>query len=288
MYRHLDTFVRERVHADAPRSCRMPSGEAVGAWLHRQRTLHRQGVLATEREEALTALGVTWRIASRRRDALAEIDVFSQHHGHVNVPADFVTSAGFALGTWVQSRRAQYARDSHHTVQLWPELDGIGFSWTAKPGPDVVWAQGLSALAAYRNDHGDSLVPAWWVSDGFPLGRWLDTRRTEYRAGRLDPDRVDALEQLDVLWRLKTVTDTVGREAREWAHFLLLASLLRQYQNSHGHTRMPIRYTTPDGTHLGRWLHRQRTQLREGRLSTERLRTLDTIDPDWNNTPHSH
>jgi predicted helicase len=65
------------------------------------------------------------------------------------------------------------------------------------------WA-GLGHLKAYEAEHGDCLVPqSFATEDGFKLGSWCDSRRNEHRKGKLESDRVEALEALGFVWEFR-------------------------------------------------------------------------------------
>lgn len=75
---------------------------------------------------------------------------------------------------------------------------------------------GLAALEQYRRNYGDVLVPHWFTTaDGLLLGRWVDSRRVEYRRGALGQERVQQLEQLGMVWRLRRSADDPARRQRE-------------------------------------------------------------------------
>lgn len=257
---------------DVPREFRTEDGRGLGAWLHRQRSLHAAGRLPADRSARLAAEGVTWRILDRQR-ALSALQVYLTEHDHLRVPSDHVTADGLPLGTWVQSRRAEYRRDAARTLRLWPELATLPFEWQQRTD---LWDQGMAALEQYRRDYGDARVPHWFeTADGLRLGKWLDTRRTEYRAGALAEDRVAALDEQGVEWSLRIVSDTVAREAREDAHFRGMLDATARWVQSHDGGMPPAREVDEDGRAIGRWFQRLRRQLRDGEVPARRLPTIE-------------
>jgi hypothetical protein len=110
------------------------------------------------------------------------------------VPQLFIDETGFRLGTWVQNRRAFYRRgtlskDRIATLEALP-----GWRW------DVVsdlFSDGLARLQLYVAERGNARVEASYEDQtGFKLGRWLIERRSDYRKGKLQPERIAALEDL--------------------------------------------------------------------------------------------
>lgn len=284
LLRDLAEYRDQHGHVDVPRGFRTEAGAGLGAWVHRQRTLYVGGSLPEDRAAQLNTLGLRWRVNERSR-GIEEYFAFVAQHGHGRVPSTTVTATGFSLGTWVQSRRREYQQDSLRTLRLWPELTGEGFVWQLRDR-DAQWQAGIRQLERYRAVHGDCLVPAGWVTgNGFPLGKWVETRRTEYRAGTLDLVKVDTLDLLGMVWWLREITDISAREARELAQFRQRCVDFGAYVTAKGTTYMPTRYTTENGEQLGRWLLRQRRLHRQGALSLKRLSILETISTNWNLLP---
>lgn len=65
----LATYAAENGHANPPQNHRTVDGFALGQWLADQRWYRRQGKLADHREQALSALGVSWNPPRTRKTA---------------------------------------------------------------------------------------------------------------------------------------------------------------------------------------------------------------------------
>ena len=277
-YAELLAFVADHGHANVPRSFRTSSGAGLGAWLHRQRALAAANSLPSERQERLQAAGVRWSL--RSRDAgLEAFAAFYRSHGHGLVPHTFHTEDGFPLGTWVQSRRRQWAQDPQRTAASWPELTTLDFIWEVR-NADAAWGAGLAALEQYRRNYGDVLVPHWFTTaDGLLLGRWVDSRRVEYRRGALGPERVQQLEQLGMVWRLRRPAHDPARRQREDTHFDSMLLRVTHWSRQHNGLLPAARTRDGDGVAIGRWLLRQRRLHSDHRLTPDRVEALRTIDP---------
>ena len=221
-----------------------------------------------------------WSLAKRTVGIVA-FAAFHRAEGHGLVPHAFVTADGFRLGTWVQSRRRQWAKDPVNTVRLWPELVDLGFVWQVRDR-DAAWDAGVAALVVYGRDHGDLLVPHWFTTaDGLQLGRWVDSRRVEYRAGALPAARVDLLERLGMVWRLRLPADDPSRRNREDAHFAQMLRRVQAWSTRHAGQLPPARVVDSDGVAIGRWLLRQRQLHRDQRLATDRVMQLNAWNAAW-------
>ncbi|MEV5343882.1 Helicase associated domain protein [Streptomyces sp. NPDC052676] len=166
------------------------------------------------------------------------------------------------------------------------------------------WRRGIEAAAHYHRLHGELRVPftyrvpgrgsqaveaeGWPVSlAGFPLGQWVADARRFHTRGDLDPDRIEQLEQLGMVWSHYDVAWEEGlAAARGWAE-------------EHGHLLAPLD-ATHQGYRVGIWLKNARAAARRAReveqrraegqpaepasawvLSQERCEQLDDIDPSW-------
>jgi hypothetical protein len=165
------------------------------------------------------------------------------------------------------------------------------------------WRRGVEAAVIYNRLHGDLKVPFTYRVPGrddqeaeaegwpasladFPLGQWIADNRRFYARGDMDPDRVQQLEKLGMIWSHYGVAWEEGlAAARGWAE-------------EHGHLLAPLD-ATYKGYGVGIWLKNQRAAARKaqeieqrragglpvesaaGALSDERREQLEDIDPSW-------
>lgn len=172
-----------------------------------------------------------------------------------------------------------------NTVRLWPELVKLGFIWQVRDR-DAAWDAGIAALTQYGRDYGDLLVPHWFTAvDGLQLGRWVDSRRVEYRTGVLPAVRVEQLERLGMVWRLRVPADDPARRRREDAHFTQMLRRVQAWSMQHAGQVPAARVVDSGGNAIGRWLLRQRRLRRDHRLAPDRVTQLDAWNGAWNDPP---
>ncbi len=71
-------------------------------------------------------------------------------------------------------------------------LEALGFGW----GPHAArWEERFSELVRFKGEHGHCDVPRAWSKNPV-LGNWVGTQRSNYRRGKLSPDRVELLEEI--------------------------------------------------------------------------------------------
>jgi hypothetical protein len=116
------------------------------------------------------------------------------------------------------------------------------------------------------------------------LGTWLKKQREDFANGKVDNDKVEVLEGLGIVWKLRTFTFEERVEA------------LQEFKEREGHLFVPRRYSGPGAsTSLGRWCSDQRTlskpvyfRLLTGKriltilLPEEQQKRLDEIGFEWN------
>ena len=171
----------------------MPSEKAdpsLARWASRQRMLRRQGTLADAVIDELDAVHFVWDPLQAAWDArLEELERHLEQHGHCNVPS---SGGAGPLGDWVARQRRL-----HRQGELRPErveaLVALGFEFDPAAAR---WERSFAAYAAasQRQDAGGggsgAAVPT-------ALVRWASRQRAQHAQGRLAPERVEALNQLE-------------------------------------------------------------------------------------------
>ncbi|MEZ7005849.1 Helicase associated domain protein [Streptomyces sp. AD55] len=131
------------------------------------------------------------------------------------------------------------------------------------------WWTGYGHAAAYQAEHGHLAMHSDHVTaEGFRLGQWIGNARQHRRKGWLRPDRIEALDELGMLW------DTPDLP---WYRFL---DELRAFHRRFGHVLVSQSYTTPDGYRLGNKINSVRSNTH--RVPAFVRRALDDLGMVWN------
>jgi len=113
-------------------------------------------------------------------------------------------------------------------------------------------------------------VPFGYVTDdGFTLGNWVSTRRTDHRAGRLSTTRIAELDALGMEWNLYGAGHRTG------------VNHLRAYIAQEGHAYVPHSHVTDDGVKLGVWVKNRRTDYKAGKLTAAKIAELNALGMVW-------
>ena len=132
------------------------------------------------------------------------------------------------------------------------------------------WERVYQELVAYNGEHGHMLIPASYRTlAGFRLGRWVCEQRRAKKSNLLSCQQIDRLDTLGFVWDLQ-----------EFA-WMMNFQRLTTYAEKHGHMLVPMRYETPDGFRLGKWVNKQRFAKSKGRLSREQIAKLEEYGFVW-------
>jgi hypothetical protein len=205
------------------------------------------------------------RLEEEHRYKLALVREFVARHGWSKVRADTVFR-GVNLFSWVRGRRIAYL-DGTIDDFIVPLLEAIpGWSWDPRRDRH---RRNIDNLRAFVRRHGWDAISRSTVLDGVNMVQWCANRRVEYHRDVLMPWIVAALEAIPG-WTWDPYA----------AHAAERVRALRAYAAEHGLARLRQHTVARDGSPIGRWAHRARTQYRGGRAPLELVRELESI-PGW-------
>jgi hypothetical protein len=134
---------------------------------------------------------------------------------------------------------------------------------------ELAFQRGVDEVTAFSAARGHARPSYDFVTDdGFPLGRWVDTRRNERRNGTLASDRIEALERVPG-WSWQALDDKFARG---------LAAVF-EYVAETGNSDIPVGYRVGD-FRLGEWVGSRRREYRRGALPADRVDSLEAV-PGW-------
>ena len=198
---------------------------------------------------------------------------YHETFGNLNIPYDFVTPEGYALGKWLATQknvRKGLAKGTLTEEQI-QKLDALGINWDGLI--DGRWNHKFQALCVFYEEHGDIDVPYGYVDpNGIKLYEWVRKLRN-YRASSLQinyltPERIAALDKMGMIW---DKTDYVWERNYQAAV---------AYYQEHGSLKMPHNYKTPDGIGLFRWLKHTQDVYRDSQgvsLSSDQKTRLEAL-----------
>lgn len=273
----LNAYVADHGDACPSTSLVTADGYRLGAWVNARRSDYAAGTLFSERITVLEALP-RWVWNTLEAGWSQGLDALNDHvaeHGHAAPPGSHVTADGFALGAWVATRRQSH-RQGRLSAERAAELQGL-VGWTWDPFASR-WERGVLALRGFADENGHANPPRNYpTADGFALGDWANARRTDFRNGKLTPERVAELAALPGwTWEGRS-PNRRGNPDQRFAAGLAAA---RAHAVRTGSAAVPPGHITSDGFKLGHWAAYQRTLYRRGELTEERAAALEAL-PGW-------
>ncbi|MGN7780481.1 Helicase associated domain protein [Mycolicibacterium sp. 22603] len=266
-FQALADYVTNAGTADVPAKL-VINGINLGGWAKTQRALYIEGSLNPVRAERLSALpGWRWDrdlIAEAWERGFRHLLCYVRDHGTAAVPGS-ETIDGFPLGTWASQQRNNYQR-GRLSPALAARLAALPeWTWGVR---ETRWESGFQRLLAYIAKHGDGMVPAQYVIDGYRLGSWVNSQRTRYMEGSLEQHRVQRLEEVPGwTWDARDETWEDG--------FLRLGN----YVAAQGNSRVPTSFVD-DEFKLGQWVSVQRVTFAKGSQPEDRKIKLEAL-PGW-------
>ncbi len=272
-YEYLKEFVKREGHARVPKGFITSDDFRLGIWAQNRRNKYKLDKLSEDRIRALEAMpGWSWDpIEDKWTKGYECLKEYVDSEGHAKVHAEYISSDGFTLGTWVNTQRYNYKKNALSKDRIMALEEMPSWSWAPVKAK---WPEGYKRLKEFADREGDSKVPADFItSDVFKLGSWAAVQRKEYRMGKLSEGRIKALEELEG-WSWDIIKD-------KWIQGY---ESLKDYADREGHARVARRYTTSDGFRLGSWVINRRKEYRNGKLSKDRIIALERV-PGWSWNP---
>lgn len=188
---------------------------------------------------------------------------FTEHHDLL-VKHNYVTEAGYNLGIWVDTQkriRAGKVVGSLSKEQI-KKLDDIGMCWLTRN--ERLWEDSYNSAKDFFISNGHLSVSA----DMPTLKTWIIRQRQRYREHTITDEQYERLSEIGMIWNIDDI----------WEGFFEKASA---YYAEHGDLDIPVSYVTDDGVKLGRWYRSMRNTYRDGQLSQEKQKRLESIGMDW-------
>lgn len=231
----------------------------LAQWVRTQRQFHRLGLLSRARTRALETLGFEWRLRSGPLpwvEMYERLRAFRRKHRHCDVS---VRHGDPRLAHWV-ARQRMLERRGRLPVDRRRKLARLGFRWKFEMERRS-FEQRLAQLRQFSRRHGGVSVPQGWPGDP-SLPVWIGNQRRAYPQGAISPAGIAELDRLGVL----------RARATSWEE---MSQRLARFQKRFGHARVPV--TWEKDPKLARWVVKQRSRYREGKMPEARQQRLAAL-----------
>jgi Helicase associated domain len=208
-----------------------------------------------------------------------------------NVPTNYKSSDGKALGRWVNNQRSAKSKGSLKEDREQRLIDA-GLKWSVMASNS--WNLMLNELTVYINEQTkkgltwDGNVPtnyqiktkldSEFAGEDKNLGRWVNRQRSMYQAGKLRKARQLELEKIGLKWSMLATTS--------WDSMFETLESYVQSQTSESSAwdgNVPANFKTDDNPprSLGRWINRQRSAFIKRKLKKEYVDKLNLLGLKW-------
>jgi superfamily II DNA or RNA helicase len=248
----------------------------LGSWCAKQRVFFRKGKLSKERVADLNTLGFCWEPYEEK--FTLGIKAFLQYQNRENSPLvpvaheEIIDGYRFPLGNWCHSRRQLRKRGKESEANI-ERLDAIGFAWDHKK--HLFWAN-FAAWRQFINREGHRTIPKGHLEDrdgsAYDILGWQSRVRNQWRKGTLSTNQISALEAGSFLFDPNSL----------WFESFTIA--YQQFVAINGHSRVSSSVVEKIGGHtvnLGKLVQLYRSKWRRGKLGTEQIKKLESINFEW-------
>ncbi|MDO4963712.1 MAG: Helicase associated domain protein, partial [bacterium] len=267
----------------------------LGVWISTQRENRKNGILSKYRTKRLELIGMIWdSLEDKWEQNYSLAQRYYNHYHNLKIPGKFMTKDGVTeteekgslkLGKWILTQRENRKNGTLSKYRT-KRLELIGMIWDSL---EDKWEQNYSLAQRYYNHYHNLKIPGnFTTNDGITetqdkgalnLGNWISTQRKNKKLEILSEDRIKRLELIGMLW--DSLEET-------WEQNY---SLAQRYYNYYHNLKIPGKFMTKDGVteteekgvlNLGSWLSTQKYSKKNGTLSEDRIKKLESIGIVWN------
>lgn len=202
----LENYELAKSYFDTYRNLKVPrnyiiNGVRLGLWLNRQKSNYRLGCLDRDRVLLLEKIQIDWGLTNEEQWILGYKHAKDYYNTYSNllVPFDYICEDNYKLGIWLINQRRRLKEESKISL-----LNDIGMIWKDPISDNERWNIGYIHAKHYLDTYHNLLVPYNFVcQDGFRLGCWVHNQRSNYKKNILNKNKVQLLNKLNFVWRVK-------------------------------------------------------------------------------------
>ena len=208
------------------------NGYSLGKWICIQRQSNRSGKLSKEKIELLEKIGM--RFENKRNNIGWEeyyklAKAYYNKYNNLEVPARFKTQDGinydengYSLGEWITTQRKVY-RNSILNKEKIELLEKIGMRFENKRN-NIGWEEYYKLAKAYFEKNNNlEISQSFKTQDGinydekgYNLGAWINTQRFLYKNRKLNEERIELLDKIDMVWSIRKYKDKKYKLCEEY------------------------------------------------------------------------
>lgn len=283
-------------------TCLVPFTEEYNSlrlWIITQRKSGKKNLLSEERRKLLDEISFPWEVqlgARRKREkkdtvtheeewnsSFDELLTFHNEFKTFIIPNDKKYQS---LRSWCSTQRI-FNNKGKIQEDRFKKLDALGFPWELKRGRKKIreqverhsyasqWETMFNVLVDYHQTHQTFKIP---LDEKYgTLRRWVQTQQNLKRKGKLTPERLQKLSDINFTWSIESPTPNRFGKDNE-GYWLKMFDQLFSFVIKHNHAIIPRGDDT--SRPLALWLVKQRKLFREGKLPQEKIEKFKRINVD--------
>lgn len=195
-YKLAQQYYDEHHHLLIPFDYVLEDGTKLGSWIQRQRYKRNIKQLPNNRIERLNLIGMCWDATDSDWElSLIHAKDYLAQNGHCAIPARYVSLDGYSLGSWASRMRTLFRKNALSSERI-EVLNSIGFCFDME---EKRWNDAYQKAKEYFDEHHNIILKySYKTSDGFPLGKWVNTQKKKLLNNALSADKAEKLKQLSI------------------------------------------------------------------------------------------
>lgn len=269
-FEHAKVYFEKNGSLDVPTMFVCADGFKLGAWIanHREKNGTR---ITEERRKRLDSIGMIWNKPTADElwnKRFETVKAYYEEHGNLDMPNDFKKD-GTWIAKWLNEQKHIYngrRKGRSLNEEQIKKLESIGMRWEDRK--DIIWLSRYEMLKKYKDENGMIDVPKDYAAeDGFMLGAWVKRQILRYKKGEFTEEQVRLLLEIGVCLESLTFDEIWDRN---------YDAALKWYSEN-GNLNVPKNYKTESGIFLKTWLHNQKYDYKNNKLSEEKAEKLRQI-----------
>ena len=241
-------------------------GIRLGTWCSMQRGFYRKGKLQQERIDKLNSIGFDWGSNDESwQAAFEDIKIFKERHNRFPRKSDISEDDQY-LFRWYVNQKNLYRKGTLPEERA-EKLLSIGMELEAQYHCNRTdWYEMYARLKDFyeENNRFPDSNDKNKSEDIKNLFVWLCTQKANYKADKLDDEKVALLNEINFVWD--------SRQAL-WDETF---ELVRRYIEENG--KAPSKKIKINGKAVGQWFVKQISEYEQGKLSDIRIAKLESLN----------
>ncbi|MCM1508412.1 MAG: helicase associated domain-containing protein [Ruminococcus flavefaciens] len=279
-YRHAEEYYKQNGDLNVPSNCISADGFALGRWITNMRDHVKRDRIPVDYIPLLDKIGMVWD--ARKYSWMQSYEICKRYfdeHGNLDFPDDMSGCNGQNFTNWLARCRLQYRKHDIYELIGKPHEETMPQNWQAR----------CLELKKFYDANGHTTLPDNMESaNGINMRKWLTAQRRKLASGGFSEEEIAFLRE-NGIYELIEEPHEASRPKKEpqqklkeryiydvrWEENVLR---LKQFYDMYHHTQIPKDISGENGSPLATWFAMQRSKLKHGRISDERIAFLRELN----------